>query len=215
MSRVALLSVYSENYQALADITWNQNKALYCARYGYTGYNINLGPYHGKMGFDKFRLALSILDHHEWIWITGTDSMITNFNKDVYESLDLGSVSNSFVAAYDANGLNADSVLFRNDVCGRTLLQAVGSCENLYDNEQHSTVVLTEQNPYWGSRTKITYQWELNSYDYNLYPGCPQIDSKYQQRGQWQDGDLLIHWPGTDLETRLRLAKDYLGRVQT
>lgn len=167
------------------------------------------------MGFDKFNCALSVLDHHEWIWITGTDAMVTNFQKDVFDVLDLGNKDISFVGAYDANGLNCDSVVFRNDVFGKTLLQAVGSCENVFDNEQHSTVVLTEQNPYWGNRTKITYQWELNSYDYNLYPGCPQVDSKYQARGQWQEGDLLIHWPGTSFEQRMGLARQYLDRVIT
>lgn len=214
MSRVALLSVFSESYRPLADITWNKNKALYCARYGYTGYNVCV-PYRDKMGFDKFNAALRILDHHEWIWITGTDSLITNFQKDVYDHLDLGSSNISIIGAYDANGFNADSVLFRNDVCGKTLLQAVGSMENVYDNEQHTTVMLLEQNQYWRERTKITYQYELNSYDYTQYPGCPPFDSKYQQRGQWQEGDLLIHWPGTSFETRMRLANEYLGRVIT
>lgn len=211
MSRVALFSCYTADYRPLADKTFNQNKALYCARYGYTGYNYECGLH--KQGFTKFKMALSILDHHEWVWITGTDSLITNFTKDVYESIDLGSSSYSFVAAFDANGLNADSVLFRNDVCGRTLLEAVTSLEDVYDNEQHTTVVLTESNPYWGSRTKITYQWELNSYDYNLYPGCPQVDSKYQARGQWQEGDLLIHWPGVGYDKRMELANHYLDRV--
>jgi hypothetical protein len=165
------------------------------------------------MGFDKFNMALSVLDHHEYVWITGTDSLITNFNKDVYEVLDLQSRGNSFITAYDANGLNADSVLFRNDVCGKTLLWAVADHEGIYDNEQHTTVVLIEQNQYWRDRTKITYQWELNSYDYNQYPGCPPYGSKYQERGQWQEGDLLIHWPGCSLENRMRLANEYLGRV--
>lgn len=212
MSRVALLSVYSDNYQPLADLTWKKNKALYCARYGYTGYNICI-PYRDKMGFDKFNCALSVLDHHEWIWITGTDSLITNFNKDIYTCLDLGSNCCSFIAAFDANGLNADSVVFRNDVCGKTLLAAIWDHESIYDNEQHTVAVLTEQNPYWGNRTKITYQWELNSYDYNLYPGCPHVDSKYQARGQWQEGDLLIHWPGTSFDQRMDLARQYLDRV--
>lgn len=195
------------------DLTWKRNKALYCARYGYTGYNYQVPL--DKMGFTKFNLARQILDHHDWVWITGTDSLITNFTKDVYEVLDLQSSSYSFIAAFDANGLNADSVLFRNDVCAKTLLEAIEDHVNTYDNEQHTAVVLTEQNPYWGNRRKITYQWELNSYDYAQYPGCPALDSKYQQRGQWNEGDLLIHWPGCSFDTRMRLANEYLGRVIT
>lgn len=158
-------------------------------------------------------MALSVLDHHEWIWITGTDSIITNFQKDVYEALDLQCAQYSFVAAYDANGLNADSVLFRNDVAGRSLLWAIGDHESIYDNEQYTTVMLLEQNQYWRDRTKITYQWELNSYDYGLYPCCSPFDSKYQNRGQWQEGDLLIHFPGISLEKRLELTKTYLQKV--
>lgn len=165
------------------------------------------------MGFTKFHLARTILEHHEWVWITGTDSLVTNFNKDVFEVLDLQSSNYSFIAAFDANGLNADSVLFRNDVCGKTLLDAVEDHISVYDNEQHSVLVLTEQNPYWGRRTKITYQHELNAYDYALYPGCPALDSKYQQRGQWEEGDLLIHWPGTGYYRRMLLAEEYLAKV--
>lgn len=212
MSRVAILSVYCENYRALSELTWNQNKALYCCRYGYTGYNYCV-PYHGKMGFDKFRLAREILDHHEWVWIVGCDTMITNFQKDVYDALDLGSPSHSFVGAYDVNGLNCDSVLFRNDVYGRTLLEANWACYDTYDNEQHTTVVLLEQNQFWRDRAKITYQWEINSYLYGLYPGCPTVDGKYGVRGEWQEGDLLIHWPGTSFERRMQLANEYLPRV--
>lgn len=206
--------MFSENYRPLANITWNQNKALYCARYGYTGYNICI-PYRDKMGFDKFNAALHVLDHHDYVWVIGTDAMITNFNKDVYEVIDLQCDKYSFIAASDVNGYNADSVIFRNDACGRSLLLAIGAHENVYDNEQHTTVVLLEQNQFWRDRAKFTYQWELNSYDYNLYPGCSQIDCRYQQRGQWQEGDLLIHWPGTDFATRMRLANEYLGRVIT
>jgi hypothetical protein len=215
MSRVALLSCYTDDYKPLADLTWVKNKALYCAKYNYTGYNIGGVNLH-KQGFTKFNLARSVLDHHEWIWITGTDSLITNFTKDVYDVLDLQNRSISFVAAFDVNGLNADSVLFRNDVAGRTLLDAVEAHREIYDNEQHTTVVLTQENPYWRNRTKIVYQWELNSYLYGLYPaGTPTVDSKYGERGEWSEGDLLIHWPGMNLEKRMQLANEYLGRVIT
>src|ERR1700722_14012484 len=103
--RVALLSVFSDNYKPLADITWNQNKALYCARHGFTGYNIEVSLDH--MGFRKFQEARNILDHHDYVWITGTDSLITNYNIDVRNHLDLACDRNSFIAAYDRNGLNA------------------------------------------------------------------------------------------------------------
>lgn len=212
MSRVALLSVYTPDYKPLADLTFNKNKALYCAKYGYTGYNIECALH--KQGFTKFKAALNILDHHEWVWITGTDSMVTNFQKDVYEVLDLQNPAISFVGAYDANSFNADSVLIRNDVYGHTLLQAVESLYNTYDNEQHSTIVLLEQNQFWRDRAKFTYQWEMNSYLYGLYTGYTPVDCVYGVRGEWQEGDLLIHWPGVSYGRRMLLAQEYIdGKV--
>jgi hypothetical protein len=213
MSRVAIVSHYAENYRELSQMTWNQNKALYCARYGYTGYNF-LTPWHPKIGFDKFKAALTIIDHHDWVWITGCDSLITNFQIDVYDHLDLGNGAYSFVGAFDCNGLNGDSCCFKNDICGKTLLMAACGLEPIADNEQWSTIFLIEHNQYWEQRTKFAKQWEMNSYLYGLYPGAPTVDAKHHDRGEWNDGDLFIHWPGVSLQRRLDLAREYLPRVR-
>jgi hypothetical protein len=62
----------------------------------------------------------------------------------------------------------------------------------------------------------------INSYDYSIYPDSNFLDALdrfrnkqdyYGNYGQWESGDFLIHWPGTNLNQRLELARKYLPLI--
>jgi hypothetical protein len=61
-------------------------------------------------------------------------------------------------------------------------------------------------------KIKIVPQRYLNAYQNSLYPHQGIYDCLGND-GTWQHGDWLIHWPGTQLETRLQLANIYLAKV--
>jgi hypothetical protein len=53
-------------------------------------------------------------------------------------------------------------------------------------------------------------------YPYHNFHGTPASVAHYIKgqdfygnRGQWDHGDLMIHWPGTILDHRINLAKMY------
>jgi hypothetical protein len=63
---------------------------------------------------------------------------------------------------------------------------------------------------------RIVPQRELNSYDYDEYPGSiPHIYKKdlSGNDGQWQAGDFLIHWPAVPVPRRIMLAQQMLPLV--
>lgn len=61
--------------------------------------------------------------------------------------------------------------------------------------------------------TRIVPQWRLNAFDYSCFYSGGEIYTKgkdcYGNRGQWQPGDFLIHWPGVPLAKRLELLQKY------
>ena len=67
-----------------------------------------------------------------------------------------------------------------------------------------------------GDRIKIVPQRQINSYDYDQYPGSiPHVYKKdlLGNDGQWAPGDFLIHWPGIGLDRRIPLAEQMLTQV--
>lgn len=65
--------------------------------------------------------------------------------------------------------------------------------------------------------THIVPQWMMNSYDYSrFYAIGPQYRDNcdcYGHRGQWQQGDFLIHWPCATMQQRLQWLKEYERKI--
>lgn len=216
---IALVSTNSTEYQELADITWHQNKAVYCQRHNFYAYSKIVEP-HAKIGFEKFRLAQSAFQHKingteriDWVWATGTDSLVTDFTNDLSELLASAGTA-SLLVSTDINGVNADSFLVRNDPTGRFIVERTLELEPSYDTEQHVIDDLLLEFP---SMFKILPQRTINSYNYDLYSSAPEhrLD-KLGTNGHWQYGDLLIHWPGFsgNPEMRVEFAKEWMGKIK-
>lgn len=207
-------SMHDSNYNELAELTWNQNKKLYCEKHGYIGINWLVGSdrtYPG--GWERLKRIRDIMIEHpeyKWFWWTGADAMITNFNVKMEDKID---ENFDLIIATDCNEINNDSFLIKNTKWSQDYLQElinlIPRFEKHYFYEQQAMI---ETIPNHKEKVKIVPQRYLNSYKNDLYPWQSKYDLLGTD-GTWQKGDWLIHWPGTGLDVRLQLARHFLNEV--
>ena len=206
----AIISLHDANYKPLANITWDQNKAPYAEKHGYAAICRTEG-WRGdvSIGYEKIWLYKQLMEQHpeyEWIWWVGCDTLITNFNIKIEDRIDN---DYHFIIATDCNGINSDSMLVRNTPEGKAYIDYIWDNRERYANhhwlEQQCIIESVDQ---FKDIIKFVPQRDINAYNYSLYPECKPYD-KYENYGQWQEGDWLIHWPGTDLYRRIQLASFY------
>jgi len=233
----AIASHNDATYQPLADTTWDKNKVPYCQQHGYVYYNRTQDfdtarPGMAMTQYEKIYVALDMLEavpDISWLWWLGTDTMITNFSIKIEHRIDN---DYDFMICVDNNGLNACSFLVKNSQAGKNILKAVIADQpnglRHWDQEQWSISNMLgfpgTSDPRWPrgehiqvttayrSQVKLLPQRYMNSFDYSLYHYNSDCD-RLGNSGQWQSGDWLVHWPGTDLATRLRMASKYLDLV--
>jgi len=223
-----LITLHNEAYQPLADLTWTQNKVVYAEQHGYKAICKTDGFREGSgIGYQKIYFAKEVLESNldlEWIWWTGTDTLITNFAVRIEDRVDN---NYHFMICVDVNGINADSLLIRNSPEAIKFLDDVIAIEEEsakhWDCEQRAIARVMgvpvppepwEIGPYVpvtdnaSPIVKVLPQRFMNSFNYQLYHYTDQRD-KLGIDGNWQKGDWLIHWPATGLEHRLHLASFY------
>lgn len=236
MNKFALASIYTKNILPLAVITTEYNKRKYCEKHNYDliikTKNFNCQD----IGFAKIHMVLEILNSnkYDWVYWSGCDSMITNYNISLEELIDN---DYDFIISYDIWDFNADSFLVKNSTKAKKYLQHIVSLYDKYiDNngkpvdfgtrlpdggtrawaEQAAIIDLYHDSQYdYSSFVKPMHQKFMNSYLYNLYPSPwhqKGLDCK-GNNGQWTQGDFLVHWPGMSNETRMQLAVQFLYQV--
>jgi hypothetical protein len=180
--KIGIVSYHTENLQPLADYTW-PNKVEYAERHGYDHFCKvtplgSMQPAGGKIPAIK-----DYIDTHtdiDWVWWVDTDTLITNFNIKVEEQLDK---NYDFIISTDGNGINSGSFFLRNNDNGRAFIDHL---LNVYNDFENRYGMLGEQ--------------ESIAQSYNMPEWKPD---KLGERGWWEPGDFLVHWPGSSLETRL------------
>lgn len=211
----AVLSLNDEKYQPLADLTWTKNKQIYCERHGYLGINKTSG-FKGNIpiGFEKIAFVLDVLNEHpevEWLWWTGSDAMITNHTIRIEDKIDN---NYDLIIATDCNEINNDSFLLKNSDWSKKYMQQIYDLipqyKNHYFYEQQAMIDTYFENK---DHIKLVPQRYLNAYMNELYPHQIKYDLLGND-GTWQKGDWLIHWPGTGLDLRLKLADHFLQQVE-
>jgi hypothetical protein len=207
----AVLSMNDAKYQPLADYTWTQNKAEYCKLHGYAAENKteNFRCTGKTIGFEKIFFALDLLNEHpeyKWIWWTGCDAMITNFTIKIEDKID---PAYDLIMVTDCNEINNDSFLMKNSQWSKDYLQYLIDVMPKYtDHYFYEQQAMIESYPSRKDHIKIMPQRYMNSYLNHLYPHQTKYDLLGTD-GTWQQGDWLLHWPGTSLELRLQLAQEY------
>jgi hypothetical protein len=240
MAKYALITHHDEGYKALADLTWGQNKTEYAKVHGYDMHAKTSNwkspvpdKPHLMTGFEKFHWAKEVLESHpeyDWIWWTGTDTMITNFGTRIEDRI---FSSHHFIISVDVNGINDDSFLVRNSVEGRSFLDAILARQEeglrFWDGGQRIINYLCglpgTGEPGWphGDALKVCDQYKdivklmpqryMNSFNYLLYPQYQPPNDKFDRDGNWVLGDWLIHWPAVGTDGRIQLANFYKEHI--
>jgi hypothetical protein len=223
---IAIATMHNEKYQELATETWDNNKIKYAEKHGYA-YIAKTEDFYGfEPGFEKIQFLLDTFEAYadiEWIWWTGTDSLVTNFNTriedKVAEAKSEDAAAPHIIMSSDFNfAINCDSILIKNTPEARAWLKDIMDNMSKYAHHQYK-----EQQYMLDSADKYTDIMEImpqhfmNSYEYKMYKVAPWNYTKttdvHDQRGQWETGDWLIHWPGTQPNERLELVKEYKEKV--
>jgi hypothetical protein len=214
----ALVTAHNDAFQPLADITWDKNKKLYAQRHGYDAIAKTDGFKYPvqQISFERTELILELFKtgRYDWIHACGGDTMITNFTIRLEDLVDN---DYDFVIATDCFNINNDSFLARNTPRTIEWLTHVVNVRPQYENHPwYDQQAMIDSIDMMGDGIKIVPQRELNSYDYDQYPGSvPHIYKKDMlgNDGQWQKGDFLIHWPAVPLDKRIVLATEMLTQV--
>lgn len=216
MSRIAIVALVSRDYQPLADITIEENKRPYCARWGNRILEFNVEKTDAKKaGYDRMEKVLEIMlsrDYIDWFWLQGVDTMIMNFTIPMESFID---DNYHLIIARDCYSLNGDSVLIRNSREGRHLLYRMISERDWYENMANapyadcSAYDDLSKDPKWKHLIKVVPQKSFNSADYTLYNMAELLGHP----GQYSEGDFLLHWGGLPLARRIELAKEHLTKV--
>lgn len=212
--KYAIVNLYNNYYQALADYTWVQNKIVYAECHGYA-YMAKTDNFLGiTLGFEKIWFLNDLMAQNpniEWFWWTGCDTLITNMTIKIEDMVD-----NNYhlIAAGDCNAIiNADSFIIRNSPEGREYIKKIMSHQPEFNNHGWAeNQVMINLYAEYKDKIKILPQRLLNAYECSIHPSQPTTDSLGND-GDWKYGDWLIHWPATPLSMRIDLAKKYLEKV--
>jgi hypothetical protein len=214
--KFAIVSLHSHVYQPLADLTWHQNRLLYAIKHGYEPI-VKTDDFKGMhLGFAKIALLKEVLDQDRFdaVFWTGADTLITNFN---YE-LDQFIYENKHITiATDFNMIQNDSFIIRNTPESKNYLDMILEKMPVYLSHPYfETGVMVETYPQYEKIIKIVPQKFLNSYPYEIYVknfGAPNTLDRLGLNGNWTKGDFLIHFPGLNIPTRIKLCQKYLPQV--
>lgn len=218
---IILATIHTENYKQLSQKTWDQNKVLYAKKHGYDVIAKDSNFYGIQMGFEKIAFLLDILEEYKdckLVMWSGTDSLITNFNAKLGDSIDHFDDYHIMVSSDFNFIINSDIMLIRNtDETKIWLKYILDQYEHYKDHQFAEQQAMIDSYEKFRNILLIKPQRILNSYDYSLYQGPPW---NYQEHidvngndGQWQEGDFIIHCPGTQMHERLVLADKYMNYV--
>jgi hypothetical protein len=218
---IILATLHDNNYQELATETWDNNKVKYAEKHGYA-YLAKTDDFYGfPPGFEKIQFLLDTLDNYpdtEWIWWTGTDSMVTNFNIRVEDKIAEAGDAHVIMSADFNFKINCDSILVKNSDQARAWLTDIMDNMSKYHTHQfkEQQFMLDSLDKYTDT-VKLMPQHFMNSYEYKMYRVMPWVYEKDTDvngdRGQWESGDWLVHWPGTQPRERMQLVEEYKPKI--
>ena len=215
MTTIAVCQAWDENYQELANLTWFQNKKLYCDYWGYP-YHIKTDGFNYVVSYEKIKLVLDTMRDHpeyDWVYWAGTDTLITNFYIKLESFID---EKYNIIISKDINGINADSMLMKNTKETQDYLEYIWTLAPKYNDhifwEQQAMIDNMDK---YEHLFKFISQKSFNSYLYrqlywNIYKSS--IDQTGND-GQWEPGDFLLHTAGSFMPKK-QVLEQFMGLVR-
>lgn len=226
--KFTLLTAATSEYAPLARIT-DMTKEIYARKHGYE-FRTEVMHETSRIAWQRVDLWLKhlrSLELGDWLWFTGTDVMITNYevklDKFIGKNVDL-------VFAADVNGLQCDSLLMRNCLANWKLLKDVQTFEGHVSNEQDALVAVlsgylrpvayemglsyeAERKPYRSIKKALSYSDVRIKIIQNKYFNCcpPGHYRRDEPASQvWRPGYFLLHMHSKSLQYRLEHMPAYL-----
>lgn len=196
--RICLVSIHTQDYHTLGDLTWHQNKSIYCEKYGYDRVlQVQPSPYMEK---DKYILIKSIIDEkrHDYIFWCDCDTLVTNFSKRIEDLFD---ENYDFIVSSDCHGLNLGVFLLKVSNKGLTfldfILNNIDRVNTRFAFGEGQTLIqdLHKQGRF-SDTIKVIPQKLMNSYPYKYYGHPDGQNDLLGVNGNWEKGDFILHIPG-------------------
>lgn len=190
---------------------------------------------YAPMGWGKIFVMKEAMEKYpdaEWIFNTDCDVMITNMKTKVEDIVrDHASDNIHILIPADCNGINCGNMIIRNSPIGKAFLDTIIAgmplyrhwymfenqlIQDLFVGTHLEETGITPGGTFWARVGKVVPQRVFNSYDYTK---LPRLKDRKEYKdilgtdGQWQEGDFLIQWPSTDLEYRIKAAKEMSPKV--
>jgi hypothetical protein len=223
---IIMATCHTPNYAELSAATWDNNKVKYAERHGYaTCAKTDDWVFEPRfMGWERMQFILDLLNTYEdaeWIWWTGTDSLVMNHTTRIEDKIAEADPEGKYdiIVSGDFNEIiNNDSMLVRNSENSRDyfgfLMEAMPDFVNHRYSEQGFMIDTYEQ---YSEIIKLMPQRFMNSYEYKMYRVQPWMYQDHRDvagnDGQWREGDWLVHWPGTQYQERMELLKEYQEKI--
>lgn len=220
-----LASIHTPNFKPISDISWEGNKVKYAIKHNYLAISKTNGFYGVPIGFEKIFFLYDLLTNIpqcSWVWWTGSDSLITNFNISIESKLReaLDGKDKHIIMTGDFNYIiNCDSILIKNSEESKFWLRSIiNNLQNYANHMFFEQQYMLDSYGQFENIIQLMPQHFMNSYDGKHYGAdengisnaAKDVDGN---RGLWESGDWLIHFPGTGWDNRMSLLKEYEQKV--
>jgi len=197
--KICFQLIYTADWVDLAKITV-PNIVNYCRKHGYD-WNIQSiqGRYSGYLKILNIQ-SLFAANDADVIVSLDCDTLITNYNIKIEDYLD---DTHSFFICEDYNGLNAGVFVIKNSKWSADFLSYILQCEGQSGMYCEQDAILSYMKSFPNNENiKILPHPSINSY---LYESYPEIPPQSHEQGQWVEGDYILHLPGMDNQTRIKI----------
>lgn len=209
--KIAVASTHDENYREFVELTLYSNHKEYCERHNY---DLLVGEldYTENKGFEQWKFLLDNVSNYDWIWFVGADTLVMNHTIKIEDKIDN---NYHFIISEDVNGPNAHSFLVRNSKEAKDWIEFIWNLRSssyLHHDWADNKVIHDFYNvDPWKKYIKVQPQRYMNSYLYRELWGYRWEDRWAD--GQFQEGDWLLHMPGTSLDTRKWIVENWTNKV--
>lgn len=204
--RIVFTTEYGSNYQPIADYTTTVMRE-YCKRHGYEFRPLLLDGTGNEYAYKKHEYFEELFKEDiDGIFYLDADAVITNM-KITLESLvcvpEYG--RKSFFITEHLGELNGGALLICNNFYGKMINRQILFSRTAYENEQNAINGLRETMLFKYHMAVLPHP-AFNSFNYSLYPECPNV--RKPEQGHWQPGQFILHVPGLGTEHRLEVLKN-------
>jgi hypothetical protein len=235
MPRIAVVSMFDDNYTRMAEITVNHNFKKYCDIHGYDLIQFKIDEEflegrHPQWGKIKLLQNLLIKKSHDWIFFLDCDCLFMNLSIKLEDIIDErfeliipeggGSPDNCVSDDYRKNNLMSSQMLVKNSDLSLELLREIWEApdwpENMdineFDHEMRQLRISSKKDK-WRGKIKWVEEKKLNRFWPSKNPYI--VDSfPHLNKNIWEPGDFIVHVTTYETNERIEilgLLKDFVG----